>query len=439
MTVTPQTPFRTTGNTDRESFRAQLSRSITSQPSPVAPEADAIYDALAPLGLTRLAAAMAWIERRNETDPGGLQYYDRDLHNLWAVKNPRVEQASGGTWRRYPSYAAAAADWGPYILGPTYTAFTTIAEFIGFYAPWSDGNNPDAYGRQAAELINSLPLLEEEEPPVSDWAPVIYDLANNAHAARFGLSQAQANVIRAKKISGRAKGIQSIGLHVQDGWTAGSLSHWLNVSASSTIMVQQDGSILRVIPEADGPWTQGDVNTPHPKARALMDRFGWDPNVWSLTVEAEDGGTRRINAAQEQTIAWQIKQWQAKYPDLARTDWANRILGHYMINSVAKANCGLYRDAMVASLAAGGPVLPEVPAYQGLPAWLTPAALEAAFPLADPTGVVTKAVIAWAADTGKTPWFVGKTDLANNRNAWRFTDVTLFNDGSKVWQEGEAA
>jgi len=174
MTVTPSTPFRATGNTDRDSFRAQLSRSITSQPSPVATEADAIYDVLAPLGLTRLAAVMAWIERRNETDPGGLQYYGRELHNLWAVKNPPAEQATKGEWRRYPSYAAAAADWGPYILGPTYRDLTTIAQLIARYAPWSDGNNPDAYGRQAAELINQLPLLDEEEPvpDAINWEPI---------------------------------------------------------------------------------------------------------------------------------------------------------------------------------------------------------------------------------------------------------------------------
>jgi len=443
MTVTPQTSFRATGNTDRASFRAQLSRTQSGAPSPVAPEADAIYDVLAPLGLTRLGAAIAWIERSNETNPADLQYYGRELHNLFAVKNPPAEQATKGVWRRYPSYAAAAADWGPYILGSVYRDLTTIAQLIERYAPWSDGNNPDRYGRQAAELINQLPLLDEEEPPVSDWAPVIYDLANDAHARRFGLEPWQADQIIAKRIENRngrgVQAIEAIGLHVQDGYTGGSLEHWLTVSASSTIMVQQDGSILRVVPPQHGPWTQGDVNTPSARARKLLDRFGWDPNVYSLTIEAEDARTLGINAAQERTIAWQIRQWQKDYPKLAGADWADRTLGHYDINSVVKRNCGKYRDAMVASLAAGGPAIPDVPTYQGLPAWLTPAALEAAFELADPKGVVTKAVIAWAAETGRTPWFVGKTDLGNNRNIWRFADVTLFNDGSKVWREGQAA
>lgn len=299
-------------------------------------------------------------------------------------------------------------------------------------------------GNTGAEYRRALnQLMEEVMSTTSDWSPVIYDLANDAHALRFGLQPWQRDQILGKRIVNRGgrgvAAIESIGLHVQWGWTGGSLQHWLNVAASSTIMVQQDGSILRVIPPQHGPWTQGDVRNPDAMARALQQRFGQDPNVYSLTIEAEDARTEAINAAQERTIAWQIRQWQIAYPKLAGADWEARILGHYQWNSVDKIDCGKYRNAMVASLAAGGPVLPDVPVYQGLPAWLTPAALEAAFELADPKGVVTKAVIAWAAETGQTPWFLGKTDLGNNRNIWRFEDVTLFNDGSKVWREGKAA
>lgn len=275
---------------------------------------------------------------------------------------------------------------------------------------------------------------------MSEWAPVIYDLANAAHAQRFGLTRAQASQIIAKRIENRdGRAIEAIGLHVQWGYTSGSLEHWLGVSASSTIMVQQDGSILRVIPEQHGPWTQGDVRGPDAMAQRLMARFGPDPNVYSLTIEAEDARTEKINAAQQTTILWQIRQWQARYPELAKADWADRILGHYQINSVDKRSCGRYRDGVVQMLASGWPALPDVPTYQGLPAWLTPGALEAAFPLADPRGAVTREAISWAAETGRTPWFVGKIDLGNGRNIWKFEDVTLFNDGAKVWREGKAA
>ncbi|MGH8573188.1 MAG: hypothetical protein ACREX8_11535, partial [Gammaproteobacteria bacterium] len=38
---------------------------------------------------------------------------------------------------------------------------------------------------------------------------------------------------------------QAIGLHVQWGVTTGSLQHLLGVSASATVIVQRDGSLLK--------------------------------------------------------------------------------------------------------------------------------------------------------------------------------------------------
>lgn len=222
MTVTPETPFRATGNTDRASFRAHLARSQSGAPSPVAPEADAIYDVLAPLGLTRLGAAIAWIERSNETNPADLQYYGRDLHNLFAVKNPSAEQASKGVWRRYPSYAAAAADWGPYILGPIYQDLTTIAQLIARYAPWSDGNNPADYGRRAAQLIDALPLLEEEEPvpdPIN-WDPIPWPRMRDAIVTKPGEGAGFYRVAaRGPRIVGSCN-------HITDGVPGGDQIDW---------------------------------------------------------------------------------------------------------------------------------------------------------------------------------------------------------------------
>lgn len=157
--VTPAMAWRTLGNTDFASFRDALSRTVTvgRTPPPLA-EARAVYDVLAPHGLTRIGAGMAWIERSNETNDADLRYYDRSLHNLWAVKNP------DGSWARYPSYTAAALAWVERILGPTYADTTTIAEFIARYAPWSDGNNPAQYGQRLATQVNALPLVDAMPP-----------------------------------------------------------------------------------------------------------------------------------------------------------------------------------------------------------------------------------------------------------------------------------
>lgn len=291
------------------------------------------------------------------------------------------------------------------------------------------GVTPQAYVDAIAALMREMGVV--------DWAPVIYDLANDAHAARFGLSPAERDVITGRGAARKASSIQAVGLHVQWGNTPGSLDHWLAVSASSTVMVQRDGSILRVIPELRVPWTQGDVKSPDAEARRLMDRFGRDPNQYSLTIEAEDLREEDVTSTQERTIVWQIREWARKYG--AHLLDPERILGHYQINSVDRARCGRYVGRIEAQLAGAAPVPepPPVVEFAGLPAWLPADAFEAAFPLADPGGVVTKRLIAWIAETGELPWWVGKTDLGNGRNLWRFDRLTLLNDGPRAWAEGE--
>jgi hypothetical protein len=272
----------------------------------------------------------------------------------------------------------------------------------------------------------------------SAWSPVIYDLRHPTDAARFGLIWREAQVLGEKRIAHReGHRIEAIGLHIQWGHTTGSLRHWLGVAASATVMAQQDGSILRVIPEEHGPWTQGDVLQPDARASALLQRFGPDPNAYSLTIEAEDARTERINLAQARAICWQIRQWQRAYPQLAEGDWEERIVGHYEINSVEKATCGRYRDDIVASLRAESTAPRAESEFAGLPSWLPAAALRAAFPLADPAGVVTRQVVEIAASSGLLPWFIAKVDLAPGANLWRFDRFTLLNDGHRVWREGD--
>jgi hypothetical protein len=313
---------------------------------------------------------------------------------------------------------------------------------IARYAPWSDGNNPTHYGEKAAREINALPLSKEAMPPPASPTPIthhpsptIYDLRNDTHAARFGLTPAERDRLLAKKIPVR-NGMrpEAIGLHVQWGNSPGSLRYWLGVDASATVMVQRDGSILKVVPETDGPWTQGDVKNPAPRARRLLDRFGPDPNVYSLTIEAEDERTEQINETQARTILWQIRQWQRQWPHLTDPE---RILGHFEINNVDRARCGRYRDAIVRELLAGGPLPDPEPEFPGLPSWLPADGLRAAFPLADPFGVVTRALIAWIGENGRLPYFMEKRDLGAGRNLWRFDRVTVLNDGPRAWVEGE--
>lgn len=415
MTVTPKTPFRATGNTDRTSFRAQLAKSVTSKPSPVAPEADAIYDVLAPHGLTRLGAAMAWVERSNETNDADLQYYGRDLHNLWAVKS------GDGRWARYDSYTAAARAWAERILGPVYADLSTLAAFIGRYAPWSDGNNPDDYGRKAAALINQLPLLEEETPMPSPLAFRVALIpagnynrpqdAINAGGPRYvtvhetGNTNVGANAEMHRRFTHEGGGTESVSFHE----------------------VVDDREAIQLLPFNEIGWHAGDG------CDSRQNDFGCFDSIAIETCVNSDGNWEQTLRNLILLIAKNIRET----PTLS----ADRIRQH---NAWSGKNCpqkirsqGRW-DWLVSEVKrelAGAPA----PAFQGLPDWLPADYFKVVFPSADPNGVVTRKVIEVITDTKRAPIFLGKLDVGSNRNVWQFDHFTLFNDGGKVWQEGKAA
>lgn len=191
--------------------------------------------------------------------------------------------------------------------------------------------------------------------------PPIFNLAIDY--AKFGLTLAEANRILDNRFVNRfdpASGVtgkpEFIVLHIQDGMTVGSLDWWANgpgVQASATALVQKDGSILMVIPEEHGPWTNGDVNQPKPESADLIAKPG-NKNVWSLTIEAEGRPFVPMPVVQLNAIAWLCIQWQARY-----TIPNDRIERHGTINSVTRANCGLYRPEIIEIIdretAGGGP------------------------------------------------------------------------------------
>src|SRR4051812_34391333 len=97
--------------------------------------------------------------------------------------------------------------------------------------------------------------------------PTIYDLATDHD--RFAISAAERDILLEHRFEWRKDWDADITgkptdivLHIQDGETNGSLDWWLSRQASSTMLANRDGSLLRCIPEQHGPWTNGDVNTP---------------------------------------------------------------------------------------------------------------------------------------------------------------------------------
>lgn len=227
---------------------------------------------------------------------------------------------------------------------------TAVRAYHGF---GSDGISTDreylgwvliAKARIAAERGGSMPT------------PIVYDLRTNADAARFGLSPAERDAILTKRFPNRNGGQpRAIVVHIQDGNTKGSLRYWLGRDASATVMIQRDGSILRVIPEEHGPWTNGDVKSPTP-ASAKLRNLGGNPNIWSLTIENEGAAGTLFSEAQFAANKWQIEEWQARYgiPD-------DQVIRHADINSIDKARCPGDNNyqRIKADIAAGTP--PPVP------------------------------------------------------------------------------
>jgi hypothetical protein len=124
-------------------------------------------------------------------------------------------------------------------------------------------------------------------------------------------------------------------LHIQEGSSWGSWTWFHQVSASSTIFANKNGSIWNLVPEGDAPWTNGDVKSPSAKAVAVMNKFGWDPNYYTLSIETE-GFTGEWPKAQAQldAVVWQIKTWMRKY-NIPK----EMIFRHADFNSVSRSRC----------------------------------------------------------------------------------------------------
>jgi hypothetical protein len=178
--------------------------------------------------------------------------------------------------------------------------------------------------------------------------PKLYDLS--ANAATFALSSACVAKIRSNKFAGRPYGVKGIVLHIQEGTSKGSLGWWCNgpnVQASSSVMTQHDGSVLRIIYDTDGPWTNGDVQNPTARGRQLLSKVpNVNPNRYTVTLEAEGYSKDPMGEAQIQAICWMCAQWLNRH-NLKISD----IYRHSDINSVTRANCpGGYFDEVIKRL-----------------------------------------------------------------------------------------
>ena len=433
MPITADSEWRLTGDTDLSSFTKALSRSFLAGSSPVVEEAEAIYGTLLGYGLTRLGAAFLWHESKNGSwhcgsAPAGSPCIPRSNKNPFAMKRP------GGGWAVYDSYQEAAEEWAERLLSPNgpYRQTGTIAELIDVYAPGFE-NDVQQYRDVIVREVNALPEVVTIGS-VNPWPkPRIYSLDKDH--AQFGLTKWQADKILSHRFASRqGLGIRAIVMHIQEGTSRGSLSWWAsgNADASSSVMVQKDGSILRIIEDQYGPWTNGDTNRPSAKGKKLIDAIGGaNPNLVTVSIEAEGYWQDTMPKAQAEAICWMVTEWMRRH-DLT----VNDIYRHADFNSVTRPNCpGTYFDVVMGMLrgeapAPAPPPNPLLPTWPGKPAWLDEDLIPLLFPEADPNGKRTRA------------WFAYMTyaKVAPARKAFVFKDtdreLILFEGGLMIDKEG---
>lgn len=142
-----------------------------------------------------------------------------------------------------------------------------------------------------------------------------------------------AGVIRYHSRGGMSPKI--IVIHVQEGSNRGSWQHFHVVKASSTVLIGKNGEVWRLVPEEFAPWTNGDVQSPDDLMRSVLNRYGWDPNTYSLTIEFEGfTGGLPYTKAQLNAGCWQVVTWAKKY---AISDVF--VVRHGQINSVTRLRC----------------------------------------------------------------------------------------------------
>lgn len=176
-------------------------------------------------------------------------------------------------------------------------------------------------------LILAFIMLANATVPamIRDWKPSIID--KWLHVTQDGYQ----GVVRYHSRGNMSPKI--IVIHVQEGSNRGSWIHFHSVLASSTVLIGKLGDIWNLVHKSLAPWTNGDTKSPSYFMQTILNRWGWNSNTYSLTIERE-GFSRERTDAQDKSIVWQVWQWMQEFKIEAIY-----IVGHYDVNGVDKVNC----------------------------------------------------------------------------------------------------
>lgn len=303
----------------------------------------------------RILFAQAWHETdgftskwwRERLNPAGIGITgdpaQNDASHTWATGTDAARAHAAHMWAYVEPNSDGMAEYWHY--DPRFEAVYE-AGFDGTVRTLGDlGNGKWATDPQYAEKIaaKANQIFGKENTPMA--TPTIFNLATDY--ARYGLTQGQAQEVISHRFDRGGNKPTFIVLHIQAGSTRGSLIYWTGVDASSTVMIQHDGSILKVIPESFGPWTNGDDANPTPAGQRLVNLPG-NSNLHTLSIEAEGMSGSDTTPAQLDAIEWQVRDWMTRYS----IPLAN-VIRHADINSVSRPNCpGAYYQTIINRLKA---------------------------------------------------------------------------------------
>lgn len=323
--------WRKLGPVDEDVWNAALK----SAGSLVYPERAAAYDVLGPL--SGLGLAQMGVESSFGVDFDNNPAENKNAMNL----RPRGQPG----FMSFDTWTDGLEEYRDRLLDPNYAYAddVTLEQLVHDYAPNSDGNNEAEYVAKVTAYLKKFGVTAQATTPKVASRPTFYYLDKDY--ARFGLTKAQADAILAKRFTNRydaragvTGAIEYIVLHIQAGYTPGSLAHWLLVDASSSVMVQRDGSVLVCIPEQHGPWTNGDDYAPKPAGLGLVALPG-NSNIWSWSLEAEGvtGAEPLKHPAMMDTIEWLVRDVMKRHP---KTALPGHVVTHSDVNQINKPNCG---------------------------------------------------------------------------------------------------
>ena len=282
MSVTIDSPFRSTPRISRAGFVAVLERAGSFESDPLwAPtpraerpaEAGRIYDLIASRGHDpAVFLAIAGKEHTWGTNPNSVLHRcnTRSWTNARSVRDPSLagweivtDPVRRSQYVRYATVADSVRDGLYRVDDPTfaYAGKTTILEVIQTWAPSSDGNAPRAYAEQVARWINEwaaeFPPEGEAmtDDPQAQWMP-----SSNYTTGREG------------------RKVDLIIIHSTEApyesalnWLRGRPYSSNTGSSSHYLMDANGGRLVQMVREADTAWTAGN----------------WVYNTRSVNIEME--------------------------------------------------------------------------------------------------------------------------------------------------------